>query len=724
MRENEILVDENGERIYTEEEMLEFRGHKFLMDEDGNRFYTDKNSRGYMDEIAGKGINSSSMSIAYDRIEKQSKDFVDRITNVDKSIKDFANQLISSTTALNISDEVERLTKEVRDLDVLVSTVNADIRLFEEMYYTTEFSMKPSQLVDAIVITKNNLKALKELQVSNYNLEVDSINKKIGELKEYKNVNNMDAEIFGMIESLVELEKNDFEVTDWKYKQHKFIEYDKLESMRKLISSIEDKLKIAKTLPYVEKLDSEKANIEEKIREIRTLFKDDMSLEEVNELKEKLGIVSNLLYSFGTDLYYNKENISKEQHMFYSDEIRKYWKIIDDLSKSLKNSKNYENVKRELVNKLKEINKEIQVLSRYVDLHYRNATREIVELDKNRLVSLSMELLNYNNDIREKHLNGQIDDNQYKSLQSNIQKMIVVLNNAKNKLSDSAMIKGGDPFKTSRLNIEEIENGLEEIRKEIQNIGNPIDKNKMKLIADGIGYLDYKIKDTRFSLDNNKSEDERQYRDLVAKLNVLNSRLNKLSESYKNKKPLKVKKVKSGKKVLKKHNKMVLISAGMAVLTLIAQQSLLIPAIIHGNTMIASTYPAFSGVVSFFNKILGGITGAKLTTDGLWQMANGAVINSSVAVTSLLKSFVTATTGYAASLIPILVVNVKKLVEKMKLKEHKQKIVRDMSVSGKYEKTPETLKDKFNKLRTDVMEKLDDMRTYEEYIEENSEMKR
>ena len=222
------MIDEYGERVYSDDEMLELRGHKFLMDEDGNRNYTDKEMMEYITDNVRSSANVSSIPSFIDRIQSQINEFNVQCDLISNSINDINNKLINDLELVNYTNDVDSITKIVREMDENVKVINADIRLFYEMYGDiVDFEVVPSNLVDKIVNIKNNLKSLKMVQVVNYNVKVDAINKRIVELKNI-NDDSIDFSVREMINNLNIIEKEVYEVTDWKYGKHKNINYDEI----------------------------------------------------------------------------------------------------------------------------------------------------------------------------------------------------------------------------------------------------------------------------------------------------------------------------------------------------------------------------------------------------------------------------------------------------------------------------------------------------------------
>lgn len=167
---------------------------------------------------------------------------------------------------------------------------------------------------------------------------------------------------------------------------------------------------------------------------------------------------------------------------------------------------------------------------------------------------------------------------------------------------------------------------------------------------------------------------------------VVGVETNGMSKINKNNKFLKVINIKNGKEILKKHNKLVLISAGLISLVLLIRKFLLIPAIMYGNVKLGNMFSKLNSTVIFFNKILGSIIGATISVDGMWYLVNGSLLDSRVVSTSLLKGLVIGNSNLDISLISSLMILIKELVEKMKVKDRKQKLVEDMNdVQDKYD---------------------------------------
>lgn len=722
-------MDEYGERIYSDDEMLEFRGHKFLMDEDGNRNYTDSSAFEYENSDTVKSVNVSSMSSYVDRIEYEINEFIKQNEIVNKHINEISNKLLNNTELLNFNNDVDKLTNDVRELDDSVKVINADLRIFEQIYGNiTTFSMKSTDLVDLIISTKDNLKALKMEQVSNYNAMVDVINNKLSELKNL-DISNLSENIVDEIDSLEELEKNEYEVTDWKYKKHTNINYDEIEFLYNSISRIENMLNLVKASPYVEKLDGIRKVINDKIEDIERSINSLMTLEDFNKVKKELRDLENNVYNFGTDLSLNKDNITEEQYELYFNSLKDIRASLNYLNDKLIDSKAYSGINNELVDKLKILKVRIDSFLRYVNVHYGNANESIIKFDKEEFATIKNHVEQIKRDILVRE--NQLVKSQFDRLMDEVNQMESELTNISSMLNNKDMLKKNDNLDIILDDISEIEEGLQEVENKINGLSDSKNNEDKRLISKALTYLKIKITVVEVILSNCK--DDVRYNELFNKVNnykeklskiveIRNKKMNelKLKHNVSNKNALRVKKIKSGKSLLKKHGKLLLVSAGLIALTLLMRKFLLIPAIMHANVMLGVSIPSWGATTAFFNKILGGIIGASLNANGVWCMSNGVLLSSSVATTSLLKGLIVGFGGTAISLVPILIISIKELVEKMKIKEHNHKISnvnKDVKIIrsgyvGKYEQPNNLMKEKLSKIKGEIYSGLSALNTY------------
>ena len=219
-------------------------------------------------------------------------------------------------------------------------------------------------------------------------------------------------------------------------------------------------------------------------------------------------------------------------------------------------------------------------------------------------------------------------------------------------------------------------------------------------------------------------ENKEKYNSTLEELNKLKTKLNEVNGEYRKKCPLMVKAVKSAKNFFKKHKKICLIIAGLAAMALVSSH-VLIPAIMHGNILLMNQIPALRPFIRFTNNILGGMIGATIKTVSIgnssfagWVLANGTIINPSCAASSLLKGL--AISGVSSTLLVApLVVAIKKLVEKMKTVELKQRLSEGLE-KGKatVKNTSDKAKEKIKNVKSVMPKNYDKL--FKEYM--NSEM--
>lgn len=703
------MIDEYGERVYSDDEMLELRGHKFLMDEDGNRNYTDKEMMEYITDDVRSSANVSSIPSFIDRIQSQINEFNVQCDLISNSINDINNKLINDLELVNYTNDVDSITKTVREMDENVKVINADIRLFYEMYGDiVDFEVVPSDLVDKIVNIKNNLKSLKMVQVVNYNVKVDAINKRIVELKNI-NDDSIDFSVREMINNLNIIEKEVYEVTDWKYGKHKNINYDEIKKIVDDISLIEEKIKVDRKSLYDEKIDGINKDIEDKIERIDVKITDNMSLDDVNEVRQDLVVLEDQVHNFETNVSLSEEKSSGEQQDEYEERIKKIRDGINALNKKFAANRIYKGIHDELLEKLRIIKVKLDSLLRYVDIHYGNANDVIVSYDKSELDSIERELKEVKRDILVRE--NQLIRSQYDRLLEVVVELENNINIVKRKLNDEGMLKGEDKLLVVINNINEINDGLNEVEVMLSNFGGRINSDESKLIDDVFGHLKFKISDAEVVLNNNRNDS--RYEKLSSDIANCKERLYDLSGKSKKNRPLKVKSVKSGKKLLEKHNKLLLVSAGLIALTLLLRKFLLIPSIIHANVILGTANPSLLATTEFFNKILGGMIGARLNSSGIWFMSNGMMLTSSVATTSLLKGLVVGFTGTAVSLVPVLIVAIKELVEKMKIKERKLKLSSKNVMVDEGEKQEESMQQKLFNIKNNIIRGINNLKNDE-----------
>jgi len=117
----------------------------------------------------------------------------------------------------------------------------------------------------------------------------------------------------------------------------------------------------------------------------------------------------------------------------------------------------------------------------------------------------------------------------------------------------------------------------------------------------------------------------------------MKDKFNNICDDYNKNRPLSIKKIKSLNHLYDKYNKNSLLVGGLSSVVLL-ENSPIIPAIMHGLTVMALKTPILGNFVNSVNNILGGMINARRDEEGKWILSNGIEIGPSVAVTSLFQS--------------------------------------------------------------------------------------
>lgn len=386
---------------------------------------------------------------------------------------------------------------------------------------------------------------------------------------------------------------------------------------------------------------------------------------------------------FNLKLEANRDSITEEEYNELKNRSEEVSKKIDVMRNRMPVPSV---VNEELNNQAKLLEDYINRLSDDIECFYGHITKGGVAVFNDRVFTFEgrlsdlkkkiEEYFNVNTDDKDK----KVDINQYNSLMNRVNDMETKLSDCKNKLKDPGMIKDADIYSVLNGEIEGLENAVNSLEEQVNNLNKPVKKEDRKKIDAIVKELEKELNRLEKIINQYKDKEPEKYNALVERLNVVKNKLDNVSKNYRKKCPLHVRAVKSAKNFYKKHKKLVLISAGLAALVLVSSP-VLIPAVMHGNIMLGFSSPVLRPFAKFSNKVLGGMIGATVDKKGIWMLANGTVLNPQTAATSLLKGLALSGVGHAALVSPIavpatysVVVGVKKLVEKMKTKELKQKL--------------------------------------------------
>jgi len=613
----------------------------------------------------------------------------DRINNQMNEVN--RKLVLGDLEELDVTDTINGLDTEISELREMGKVILDDMDKFRLEIENADFSMSPSEVNNTIKGFTNRFKDLKVMHQTKYNARVEYTNNKIDELKA---MTGLDDEVRGMIESLSKLDRSDKVIKNYTQKNYlNDIDYNRLVEVNKQIDEIQSRLGVKSVDDdNVEGLETEMSEIERHIGSVETELATELSDDRIKELVQDLKLILNDINDFKQKLAFNKEKLSDEEYNNYMNRVEIAANKLNELTGKLEKSVTLDDDYKELEEKVNGLSNDVDRLDNDVE-----ALRgHIVESGKlvfaDRVKDLADKIADLINNIVSKR--DSMEVSQYDSLMNKVNNMETKLSNVSDKVKDPGMIKGVDIFAVLNSEINKLGIDLDNLDTTVKSAEKPIKREDRKGIDKIINHLGKEINRLEKLLEQYKDKDEEKYNSTLEELNKLKTKLNEVNGEYKKKCPLMVKAVKSAKNFFKKHKKACLIIAGLAAMALVSHH-VLIPAIMHGNIMIAGTSPVLRPFIKFTNNILGGMIGATKDSLGIWTLANGVSINPSCAASSLLKGLAISGISSTALIAP-LVVAIKKLVERMKTVELKQKL------SESFEKGKETVKNTTGKVKEKV----------------------
>jgi len=613
----------------------------------------------------------------------------DRINNQMNEVN--RKLVLGDLEELDVTDTINGLDTEISELREMGKVILDDMDKFRLEIENADFSMSPSEVNNTIKGFTNRFKDLKVMHQTKYNARVEYTNNKIDELKA---MTGLDDEVRGMIESLSKLDRSDKVIKNYTQKNYlNDIDYNRLVEVNKQIDEIQSRLGVKSVDDdNVEGLETEMSEIERHIGSVETELATELSDDRIKELVQDLKLILNDINDFKQKLAFNKEKLSDEEYNNYMNRVEIAANKLNELTGKLEKSVTLDDDYKELEEKVNGLSNDVDRLDNDVE-----ALRgHIVESGKlvfaDRVKDLADKIADLINNIVSKR--DSMEVSQYDSLMNKVNNMETKLSNVSDKVKDPGMIKGVDIFAVLNSEINKLGTDLDNLDTTVKSAEKPIKREDRKGIDKIINHLGKEINRLEKLLEQYKDKDEEKYNSTLEELNKLKTKLNEVNGEYKKKCPLMVKAVKSAKNFFKKHKKACLIIAGLAAMALVSHH-VLIPAIMHGNIMIAGTSPVLRPFIKFTNNILGGMIGATKDSLGIWTLANGVSINPSCAASSLLKGLAISGISSTALIAP-LVVAIKKLVERMKTVELKQKL------SESFEKGKETVKNTTGKVKEKV----------------------
>lgn len=684
-----------------------------------------------------------------EKLEKNIEKFNKQSEAMKKNIEKVKAMLILETDLekINVTDAIEGLTEELKELENEAETLKNDIEMFKAEVNSEGLSLTVEEINSKLKEFKTRLKDLKKTQIEKYNLRVEKTNKLLGEYKSKVPVN---TDVYEYVSGLESLELCSTVVRDWQHMSCiKSIDYNKLIEMNNTFKSIDEKLGAMKSL--TDELNEELNFINDKVIELDVLVTDEMSLDDVLESQTKVEVLSDLLLAFGTKLekVSSDKKITEEEYKKISERYQSYTvSHLTFLQKVGKKPTNGEQLQYDRISKMVDaFVVDINEFSFKVESLHGKVLLSAKELFEGESKLLGSRFAQISEEIEKMHNDKLIDDNQYESLQKRMADAESKYNGANLKLNESQMYLMNQELIYSFLNgnIDGLEKTIDSLEKHLDTLEKPIKDRKIRKNIDAIfKRLEAEIKNIEKQLEMNKETDVEKYEATKERLTAVKSKLDGLGKKYRKKCPLLVRAVKSAKNFFKKYKKQLLLIAGLVAFAMMAH-SVIIPAIIHGNILLAKTMPALRGPILTINNLLGGMIGTTLHTDSLAFLRDGITLGSGVASKCLLQGVALSGLGSAALIAPV-VIMIKKLIEKMKTAELKQKLSegKEKVVSGiktgtekvvtgiktKKEEISENRKNKKSgnlakkEIKNSIKETLNDFEksglTVEEYCKENN----
>lgn len=592
--------------------------------------------------------------------------FIENCQNVLSEMSSFSEKMNQNDVEqLNINDKIIGWIDSIKKIE----NERNDLNLSEKEKIVV------NELCDKL---KSDVVALKNKHIAKYNVFVDYINVRVNDLTTKLSDEYLSSENRQMLESLETIQRCEVYINnDWQQSSYlESLDYEKLNESYKKVSSVEKKLKIKSDEPI--ELWSNWYSVNKNINILEDEIKENMTVIEIDSLLNKC--VSMLESIIDLDLQHEskRDELSKEMFSKYSRKITRLNTNLKKIEETLLEKKNVLQKKSSDYtinsNNLELIDKKYEVVRRKISEYQRKCSEKSIVRFNYYLDKYQKDLIIYKNKIEQDKNNGTLNEKQLSNLEKKIEQI-----NSKHEMLYSRvnhnpyMLREEDELSYFVSRVDGLEIKITQLNDKIKKIDGVIkDKSQRKDIDSEFKLVEKEIKEYDKILSFYKNTDSEKYELLKAKLGDTKNNLETVDKNYRGKCPLMVKSVKSTTNFFKKHKKECLVIAGLAALALVSYH-VLIPAIMHGNIMIAATSPVLRPFIKFTNNILGSVIGATRDVKGIWRLASGFVINPACGTSSLLKGVAISGITSAALVSPI-VVAIKKLVEKMKTVELRQKL--------------------------------------------------
>lgn len=595
---------------------------------------------------------------------------------------DFMNDVLVLSSSLN-GDSLGNININL-DLYFLINTVNELKEYKDNINLDDDNRRYVNKKFDEL---KNELVILKNKHIQIYNSKVDYINERVKLLTTKLHRDVLSNNVNSLLNKLSMIDKCDVQIDgDWQQNTYlDSLDYNKLDELYSNVSEVERILKIRNNEPL--ELFGEWNYINKTINRLKNkINKEDLSLVDVNTNVNLCNTLLERVLDLEIKLESMRDKLSKEMFDKYIEKNIELRRNISNINNTLLDKKNKLNSKSsgyaEIVNLLEQVDKKYDMLERKLSEYNGKLTSECVGIFNKELNKLIDVLDQFKEKIKEYENKGMLNKEQL----DNIKNKLIVIANKHTKIKtivnySPEVLKNEEEVKKNNDNkYNEFIKLLDELEHKVSKLGDKVkDKNIRKDMSELIKKCDSYVDGfDNLLLYYNKINQASKYEDTKIEVDKLKDRYKNICNKYYSKCPLRVKATRSIKKLYKEHPKMGLLSGGLSALSLLFGAHSLIPAIMHGNVLLANSMPALKGMMNVFNKILGGVIGAKSTIYGGWKLVNGISLNASSATTALLKSLagigVSAVSLLSPMFIPQLISKIKKLVDKIKKCELKERL--------------------------------------------------
>ena len=498
------------------------------------------------------------------------------------------------------------------------------------------------------------IQGIKNLQIQKYNEAVIAVNEEINRLKSMTDLN---GELKERISKLVLMNRSEAQVS--KFNSVKYLNTLKYQEMKVLLGEIDsikkdislDPMDVSVYDKLNNSLVNEEVNINKLNDKVDSLDVEKVTLDNIKDLREILNSRVKTVFDIKNQIvkFFDDKVISLDERkklMIYVNRLKRKNKAIKDKISEL-SIKFLGN--EELNSRLDDIFNKFDFFDNSIKLFSKMITEEQNDNLRDFLSSCENDLKWIENDIKIVNEKNLINKDQFDNLKKNC-------NLAKDRLKVCYEIVNGlarvvaarTSSKDDDSRIDDLEKSLNTLSSVINSYGKVIDRGGRKVINEEFDKCEDKVKLVEKELEYLKKHDPEKYNSpeiqkIIERLEKCKTSkeeisLNSLRKDYRKKCPLPVRVVKSAKHFYKKHKKACLIAAGFAAIALIHATvgPVIIPAIMHGNIMIAGKSAFLRPVFKTLNKFLGVAINAS-NVDGLWYLANGGLINPTCAASSLLK---------------------------------------------------------------------------------------